>query len=109
MRSGGSRTAHVHQAEHAARGLDAPGAEGRGQEPHVAGGEVDGADVRCQASAAAHDGQDDRLGPYRPKTYTEQVAGRTAADLGSEPILHMRHFQKHDVLPEALVTDVQTR
>jgi len=52
------------------------------------------------------DGQDDRLGPYRPKTYTEQVAGRTAADLGSEPILHMRHFQQHGVMAPRLVEQV---
>jgi quinolinate synthase len=46
---------------------------------------------------------------FRPRTYTARIQGRTAADLGSEPILHMRHFQKHGELPAALVNDVQTR
>ncbi|MCB9675719.1 MAG: quinolinate synthase NadA [Alphaproteobacteria bacterium] len=49
------------------------------------------------------------LSGFRPKKYTATIAGRTAADLGSEPILHMRHFQKHGVLPDALVQDVLTR
>ena len=44
--------------------------------------------------------------PYRPKTYTEQVGGRTAADLGSEPILHMRHFQQHAVMAPTLLAQV---
>ena len=46
---------------------------------------------------------------FRPKTYTARIQGRTAADIGSEPILHMRHFQKHGELPQALVDDVQSR
>jgi quinolinate synthase len=49
------------------------------------------------------------LEPYRPKTYQERVAGRTAADLGSEPILHMRHFQVNAALPDTLVEDVGAR
>ncbi|MEZ4318636.1 MAG: quinolinate synthase NadA [Myxococcota bacterium] len=50
-----------------------------------------------------------RLSGFRPKKYTARIAGRSAADLGSEPILHMRHFQKHGVLSEALVQDVLSR
>ncbi len=58
----------------------------------------------------ASDGSDaPELAGFRPKTYTALVQGRTAADVGSEPILHMRHFQKHGELPQALVTDVQNR
>ncbi len=49
------------------------------------------------------------LAPYRPHEYTERVDGRTAADLGSEPIVHMRHFQRTGRLPDALVDDIETR
>ena len=46
---------------------------------------------------------------FRPRKYTEPVGGRTAAALGSEPILHMRHFQQHGVLPPVLIDDVRSR
>lgn len=49
------------------------------------------------------------LVPYEPRKYTERPDGRPAADLGGEPILHMRHFQRTGRLPEALVADVLTR
>jgi quinolinate synthase len=49
------------------------------------------------------------LAPFEPKKYGDMIAGRTAADLGGEPILFMRAFQKHKLLPEALVQDVLTR
>ena len=49
------------------------------------------------------------LAGFVPRAYTEQIAGRTAADLGSEPILHMRHFQTHGEMPAALVDDVMQR
>lgn len=52
---------------------------------------------------------DDDLAPYEPHQYTELVAGRTAADLGGEPILHMRAFSRAGRLPDALVSDVLTR
>ncbi|HHO53095.1 MAG TPA: hypothetical protein ENK18_20030 [Deltaproteobacteria bacterium] len=55
----------------------------------------------------ASDGPDRRA--WEPRTYTERIEGRTAADLGSEPILHMRHLQQHGVLPGALVHDVLQR
>jgi quinolinate synthase len=51
----------------------------------------------------------DALAAYRPRTYREAIDGRTAADLGSEPILHMRAFQKTGRLPDALVQDVRSR
>ena len=54
-------------------------------------------------------GQDDKLVPLFPKKYVEMIKGRTAADLGGEPILHMRHFQKNGVMPPALVTDIESR
>lgn len=52
---------------------------------------------------------DDDLAPYEPHKYVELVDGRTAADIGGEPILHMRGFQKERRLPDALVEDVKTR
>lgn len=48
------------------------------------------------------------LRTFWPKLYTETIAGRTAADIGSEPILHMRHFQRTGKLPDALVTHIRS-
>jgi hypothetical protein len=47
--------------------------------------------------------------PFFPRQYVEKIDGRTAADLGGEPILHMRAFQKEGVLPDALVQDILRR
>jgi quinolinate synthase len=52
---------------------------------------------------------DDDLEPYHPRKYVDLIQGRTAADLGGEPILHMRAFQREGRLPEALVEDVKRR
>jgi quinolinate synthase len=49
------------------------------------------------------------LVPFEPRKYVERIRGRTAADLGGEPILHMRAFQRSGELPEALVEDVLAR
>ena len=49
------------------------------------------------------------LVPFEPRKYIQEIGGRTAADLGGEPILHMRAFQRTGELPEALVNDVLTR
>ncbi len=49
------------------------------------------------------------LVPFEPKKYVQQIRGRTAADLGGEPILHMRAFQRSGELPPALVEDIETR
>ena len=54
-------------------------------------------------------GDEANLAPYEPRKYLEQIGGRSAADLGGEPILHMRAFQQEDELPEALVRDVIER
>lgn len=51
----------------------------------------------------------DNLVPFEPRKYVQQIRGRSAADLGGEPILHMRAFQRAGQLPEALVHDVLTR
>lgn len=49
------------------------------------------------------------LRPFEPKKYVELVDGRTAAEVGGEPILHMRWFQQHGQLSDTLVEDVETR
>ena len=49
------------------------------------------------------------LVPFEPRKYGQQIRGRTAADLGGEPILHMRAFQQSGELPESLVDDVLSR
>ena len=49
------------------------------------------------------------LVPFEPRKYVQQIRGRTAADLGGEPILHMRAFQQSGELPESLVDDVLSR
>lgn len=52
---------------------------------------------------------DSTLVPFEPRKYIQQIRGRTAADLGGEPILHMRGFQRTGELPEGLVEDILTR
>ncbi|MGB5703498.1 MAG: quinolinate synthase NadA [Polyangiales bacterium] len=49
------------------------------------------------------------LVPFEPRKYVQQIRGRSAADLGGEPIVHMRGFQRTGRLPETLVQDVLTR
>ena len=49
------------------------------------------------------------LVPFEPRKYAQEIRGRTAADLGGEPILHMRAFQRSGALPDALVSDVLGR
>jgi quinolinate synthase len=46
------------------------------------------------------------LNAWAPRKYLEMVQGRTIADLGSEPILHMRDFQRTGELPQALVDQI---
>lgn len=52
---------------------------------------------------------DDDLTAYEPHKYLELVDGRSMADLGGEPILHMRAFSRAGKLSDALVSDVVTR
>ena len=58
-----------------------------------------------QRKFAVLQAEDDRSG-WEPRKYTERVAGRSAAEVGSEPILHMRHFSATGELPGALVEAV---
>jgi quinolinate synthase len=46
------------------------------------------------------------LSRFHPRIYAERVDGKTVAELGSEPILHMRHFGRSGALSDALVADV---
>jgi quinolinate synthase len=46
------------------------------------------------------------LAGHAPRRTTETVDGRTIADLGGEPILYMRAFQRSGALPDALVAQV---
>jgi quinolinate synthase len=48
------------------------------------------------------------LVPFRPREYVME-GRRSVAELGVEPILHMRGFQRAGRLPEALVEDVLSR
>jgi quinolinate synthase len=89
--------------------------------PGVAGGEgcsVEGGCATCpymkmNSLASLEDvlrrvglGATDGLVPFRPSPVTVQVDGRPAAEVGAEPILWMRHFQRTGRLPDALVERV---
>ncbi len=50
-----------------------------------------------------------QLDGYHPQKYTELISGRSAADLGGEPILHMRALQRTGELPAALIDDLLSR
>ena len=43
------------------------------------------------------------LEAFHPRKYTEPIGGKSAAELGGEPILFMRHFQKEKALPSRLL------
>lgn len=49
------------------------------------------------------------LEAFKPRPYTELVGGKTMAQAGCLPILHMRGFQKGGALPDALVADITSR
>ncbi|KAK9861173.1 hypothetical protein WJX84_000315 [Apatococcus fuscideae] len=49
------------------------------------------------------------LEAYKPKQYQELINGRSIAEAGCEPILHMRDFQRSRALSEALVADIGRR
>ena len=49
------------------------------------------------------------LEAYKPRAYTEAVNGRSMAQAGCEPILHMRAFQSSGRLPDSLVQDIASR
>jgi quinolinate synthase len=49
------------------------------------------------------------LEAFKPRPYRELVDGKTMAQAGCVPILHMRGFQKGGSLPDALVADITSR
>jgi quinolinate synthase len=49
------------------------------------------------------------LAAFEPEKYRERIAGKSIAELGSEPILHMRGFQATGRLPDGLIADMQQR
>lgn len=53
--------------------------------------------------------EDDALAPFLPRTCVQDIGGRTAAELGGEPILHMRHFQRTGELSDELIADIRGR
>ena len=55
------------------------------------------------------DEQPKRLVQFYPRKYTDRIAGKTAAELGGQPILHMRHFQHNGELGSDLVEDIVAR
>ena len=46
------------------------------------------------------------LQKFHPQAYSELLDGKTIAEVGGEPILHMRHFQSKGILPQELVNHV---
>ena len=45
----------------------------------------------------------DALVAFEPEKYAEKLDGRTVAEVGGEPILFMRHFQRHGVMDPSLL------
>eukprot|EP00798_Chlamydomonas_sp_ICE-L_P025242 gene25242-10888_t len=49
------------------------------------------------------------LEAHQPRPYSETIGGKTVAQAGCVPILHMRHFQQNKSLSDQLVQDIRTR
>jgi hypothetical protein len=49
------------------------------------------------------------LAGYEPRKYEETIDGRTAAELGGEPILHMRALQHGGKIGPELESDILAR
>eukprot|EP00899_Mesostigma_viride_P003049 jgi/Mesvir1/12745/Mv20420-RA.1 len=49
------------------------------------------------------------LSSYEPRKYQEGLGSRSLADVGVDPILHMRYFQQNKKFSDELVQDVLTR
>lgn len=46
---------------------------------------------------------------YKPRAYTSKIAGKSIAQGGCEPILHMRYFTQHKQFSPELVQDILAR
>jgi quinolinate synthase len=51
--------------------------------------------------------QESALAPFRPREYAERMNGKSVSELGTIPILQMRHFQKAGNLSDELVASIQ--
>jgi quinolinate synthase len=51
-------------------------------------------------------GRGEALAGFEPRKYSESLGGRSVAEVGTEPILHMRHFQATGQLSDVLVAQV---
>lgn len=49
------------------------------------------------------------LEAFKPRPYAERIGGKTIAQAGCAPILHMRNYQLHKQLPDDLVEDIISR
>merc|ERR1711977_398824 len=49
------------------------------------------------------------LEEFAPRKYEESIAGQSFAQVGTVPILHMRHFQQNKSISEELLDDIRTR
>jgi quinolinate synthase len=65
--------------------------------------------LRALPDAGGSGEEPKRLHVFHPNAYPELVAGRAIADLGGEPILHMRGFSKTGHIPPALREHVMSR
>jgi len=65
-------------------------------------------DALLGLSAGLADCSVEDLEAFEPRKYEERIAGRSAAELGGVPILHMRSFQASGELPDELVAHIQS-
>ncbi|MCB9699375.1 MAG: quinolinate synthase NadA [Alphaproteobacteria bacterium] len=63
-------------------------------------------DALLDVMRAVAEGRAAQLSAYVPRKSDERIDGRLATDVGTEPILWMRHFQKTKRMPDALVERV---
>jgi quinolinate synthase len=59
--------------------------------------------------APGRDAARQALASFEPEKYRETIDGRSVATLGTEPILHMRAFQRSGALSEELLADMRGR
>eukprot|EP00878_Enallax_costatus_P017140 GHUV01017996.1.p1 GENE.GHUV01017996.1~~GHUV01017996.1.p1 ORF type:complete len:608 (+),score=183.54 GHUV01017996.1:527-2350(+) len=46
---------------------------------------------------------------FKPRAYADRIDGKTLAQVGCIPILHMRHFTQHKMFSSGLVEDIRGR
>jgi quinolinate synthase len=54
-------------------------------------------------------GNEVELRRYQPRKYSEVIEGRAVAELGRQPILHMRELQRSGRIPDELLRDARSR